>query len=403
MATPLPGKHLQTVVTLTLSSLLVAAGWTGVFNFGWWAPEDRPAVWWHLVPLAFMALPMLGKHRRPVTCLVATVPIVMADVALGGSVGIWLCVADLIYHVGLRASPRAVRVVATVFALCCAAVVVASGAVQGLQAAVGAGVTVVALLLMPLWWAAEVRRGYPLWPQAYARDELEAERNAALKELHKRERHAAIEAERRGMARELHDTVSAEISAIALTAGAALAGGADEARDRRALGTIRIASVAALESLRSMVNLLRGSELKETAADLLAEPGPDWDETLRRAERLGLDVVHRGRPPADLHPRVQHALTRAAGEALHNAAKHGTGDAAVVVTADEESVSLSVDNGLAESGAATADGTGLIGMRERVTAVGGVMTAGPAGDGARRWRVEIEVPSTTTGPGGGAA
>lgn len=395
MAALLSSKHLQTVVTLTMSTLLVAAGWTGVFNFGWWAPGEGPAVWWHLVPLALMSLPLLGKHRRPVASLVAAIPVVLADAALGGSVGIWLCVADLIYHVGLRASPAAVRAVAAVIAACCAVVVVVSWAAHGPQAALGSGVTVVALLLMPLWWAAEVRRGYPFWPQAHARAELEAERNTALQELHASERHAAIEAERRRMARELHDTVSAEISAIALTAGAALAGTADEVRDRRALSTIRASSVGALESLRSMVSLLRGSDVKETAADLLAEPGPDWDGTLRMAERLGLDLVHDGRPPGDLDAEVRHALTRAVGEALHNAAKHGAGDAVVVVTTGEETVSLAVDNAVAEPAVGSSNGTGLIGMHERVAGAGGSMTAGPSGEGTGRWRVEIEVPKTT--------
>ncbi|GHC98743.1 sensor histidine kinase [Zhihengliuella salsuginis] len=387
-------KHLQTAVTLVLSVLLVAAGWTGMFNVGWWEPGNRPSGWWHLLPLALMVLPLLGKHRRPVASLVAAVPIVAADVALGGSVGIWLCVADLIYHVGLRASPGAVRAVAVVFGVGSVGAVVASWVVQGPSAAVGAGVSAVALLLMPLWWASEVRRGYPLWPQGYARNELEAERSAVLFELHERQQQAAVDAERRGMARELHDTVSAEISAIALTAGAALAGDADEARDRRALGTIRATSVGALESLRSMVALLRSSDSGETTTQLLGEPGADWDDALHRAETLGLDLGVEGHPPESLHPRVRHALTRALGEALHNAAKHGAGDAAVVVRADEDTVTLTVTNRMPVDAPARVRGTGLIGMRERVSAAGGTMTAGPAPDGSGRWRVDVEVPNT---------
>jgi signal transduction histidine kinase len=54
---------------------------------------------------------------------------------------------------------------------------------------------------------------------------------------------------------------------------------------------------------------------------------------------------------------------------------------------------LEVSNRIARAPDSDSVGHGLVGMRERVAAVGGVIEAGP--DGAGRFRVRVEVPTVT--------
>jgi signal transduction histidine kinase len=73
---------------------------------------------------------------------------------------------------------------------------------------------------------------------------------------------------------------------------------------------------------------------------------------------------------------------RVVQESLTNAVKHGTGSAELVVNHGAEGVCIEVRNPV--GGTTTASpggGHGLIGMRERVEAVRGRLTAGPGPDG----------------------
>lgn len=424
MRPAVPVHHLNTAVTLLLAALLILAGWTGTIAATWWRSLGlEPALWWHLIPLTLMVGPLLLKHRAPVSALGAAAPIVAVDVALGGSLGIWLCVADLIYQVGLRASLTAVRTVGVLLTLATTAATLVSAALDGGQAALSTGVSAFALLLLPLWWSAEVRRGHPFGTQDQERRDLEAERNAALVRLHERERAAAVEDERRGLARELHDTVSAQVSAVALTAGAALTGPSDSARQRAALESIRATSVEALDELRGMVTLLRGAEpveqnggpeapqtaeeavtgaCEEASSSTAASASAAWAEVIRRAEAQGLAITGAGRSPDGLLDRlddtVRTVLLRVLGEALHNARKHGDGAARVELEHRRAMLRLRATNCPASPGedpaAAPDGGHGIQGMRERVLAVGGRMSAGPEEqpEGSTLWCVDVELP-----------
>ncbi|MGW5704166.1 sensor histidine kinase [Amycolatopsis japonica] len=90
---------------------------------------------------------------------------------------------------------------------------------------------------------------------------------------------------------------------------------------------------------------------------------------------------------------VAHTLVRAAQEALTNAAKYAPGAArAVRLGFSPETVTLVVANGPAGERTKTdsGGGMGLVGMRERATALGGSAQAGPAAEGG--WTVEVRLP-----------
>lgn len=399
--------QLQQFLTLCLALLILAAGWADVWTGApWWrALGAEPQMWWHLFPLMLMAGVILLRVHRPVLALSLGMGVVLLDLGIGLNIGILLCLTDLVYSLGLRAGTRAVRTaekgfIAVVVLACVAVAVTGGGASSTLNVALLGG----GILLVPLWWASEVRRGYPLWQENDMRQRLEAERHASLLREQERKRRAAVEEERRRMARELHDDVSSQVSAIALTSGAVLNSEPDDSRDRQALRTIRSISVEALDQLREMMQLLRGEQNLGTGDNLT------WEDMIARARRQGTTVDVDGEVPADVNPELRHVVLRVLQESLANALKHGDGIAHVVVEARRRVLRLRITSGLGrvtETGTASGTGLtegqkplgsetpapgtgiGLAAMRERVQRIRGTFRAGPEDS---RWVVSVALP-----------
>lgn len=409
--------HLQSLLTLGVAVLILAVGWAGVAELPWWSALGvTPELWWHLIPLTLMAGALLLRIRRPTLALTSGCGIVVLDLSIGVNVGILLCLSDLVYNLGIRGSPRAV--VASAAAL--TGITLASSAL-GLfvgadwEGALSIALVGLAVLLMPLWWAAEVRRGYPLWQEPDARHQLEAERHASMLRRQASKRREAVDQERQRMARELHDVVSSQVSAIALTSGAVLNSVADTERDRRALGSIRSISVEALAQLREMVLLLRGEGGSPEAEALNYQElldGTSWEDVLTRARDRGMEISVTGEPPANLTAGQHHVLLRVLQESLTNAAKHGDAQAAVTLRQKRKRLQLTVTSPVAvdpadsdgapkgnDDEAPLGTGVGLAVMRERVQLIGGSLNAGPMGEnptrvrrGSQLWMVEAELP-----------
>ncbi|MFE9144604.1 histidine kinase [Streptomyces tubercidicus] len=119
---------------------------------------------------------------------------------------------------------------------------------------------------------------------------------------------------------------------------------------------------------------------------------------------LTVDGVAEGEPDAAVGqryaPRVERTVYRVVQEALTNVHKHAPGARARVRLAHREGeLAVQVENGPCEGGAADAGlpsgGNGLVGMRERVTSLGGVFVSGPTESGG--FRVSAVVPSSGAG------
>lgn len=204
----------------------------------------------------------------------------------------------------------------------------------------------------------------------------------------------AVTAERRRIAREMHDVVAHRVSVISLQAGALTVIAKDD-RIAETAEVIRKSSVDALTELRHMLNVLRD----HGDAVASAEPGT---VSLEQIDGLVEDAVAAGanvyldRP--DHLPAVSGEASRAAyrvvQESLTNAGKHAPHAAVrVTLTSDGDRLRVSVANRRATGERAASvpgSGYGLIGMRERVTLVGGDLQAGPAEDGG--YRVEAVFP-----------
>jgi signal transduction histidine kinase len=342
----------------------------------------------HAVPLVLGCLVMLGKRRRPVAALLAGTALFAVDVALGGSVGLLLVLFDLVYSAALHAGPRALlRLRAASWALVVLSLLLGWTATGDLRITVFLGLQTFALATTPLWWGLAVRRERELAALARARaDDLRD-----LADL----RAAEVRAEERAqMARDLHDAVAGNVSAVALHAEAALArppapGGAAD-RERAALEAVRAASLTSLEEMRAMILLLRAGSGPVAAAPRLDR----LDVLVAGARAAGLAVSLTAGPLPTLPAAVEQAAYRILQEALTNAAKHAPGGRAEVALAVSDGLLLlRVDSEDGRPGGAVPGaGLGLLTMRERAESLGGRFAAGWSDDGRSRWSVAAELP-----------
>jgi signal transduction histidine kinase len=221
-----------------------------------------------------------------------------------------------------------------------------------------------------------------------------AESAARLRQLdHEREVEASRRRaeERLQMARELHDVVAHTLAVVGVhvnVAADALDDSPDEARD-----ALRFASQAhgrAMADLRSLIEIMRDG------ATGIPAPQPDLGglaELVASARAAGLDVSLREDGDPDSVPApVALAAYRVVQEALTNTLKHACARRVTVELGcrPAEVVVEVVDDGRGAPGTPAA-GLGLVGMRERVTALGGSLRAGPERDGGFRVRAAIPV------------
>jgi signal transduction histidine kinase len=206
---------------------------------------------------------------------------------------------------------------------------------------------------------------------------LDVERRAdeAERTLEEAARARALE-ERLRIARELHDSLTHSISVICVQSGVAV----HLARKRGeevspALLAIQEASTDAARELRTTLSALRSDE----DGDSSGLGHLDGLAARARAAGLPVTVTVTGSERA-LPPEVDQAAYRIVQEALNNVSRHA-GQACALVHLHYESDALSVqvddDGAGTASGIGAGPGLGLIGMRERVTALGGRLHAGP--------------------------
>ncbi|GAB3829921.1 sensor histidine kinase [Dactylosporangium cerinum] len=196
--------------------------------------------------------------------------------------------------------------------------------------------------------------------------------------------------ERLRIARELHDVVAHHIAVISVQAGAAA-----HILQRRpdqvgpVLNHIREASDTVLKEIQSVVGVLRSSDEHEST-----EPTPGLarlPELLATLETTGFPVQHQQVGEArELPAMVDLAAYRIVQEALTNAHRYGDGSARLDISYTPGDIELEVSNRMRTT-TATGSGYGLLGMRERASAAGGSVTAGPAG--SHVFRVHAVLPA----------
>ncbi|MEU4089077.1 sensor histidine kinase [Streptomyces aureus] len=369
-----------------------------------------------LALMVLAAAALVFRRRAPMTVLAATVGLSLVELA--------------------TADPRAPVAMSAVVAL----YTVASATDRPTTWRVGlltmTLLTAVAMLAGPLPWYTQENLGIFAWTgmAAAAGDAVRSRRafvsaikERALRAERTREEEARrrVAEERLRIARDLHDVVAHHIALVNVQAGVA-AHVMDKRPDqaKEALAHVREASRSALNELRATVGLLRQSGDPEAPT----EPAPGLarlDELADTFRNAGLPVeVARSDAGTVLPAAADLAAYRVIQEALTNVRKHaGAGaKAEVSVVRVGPVVEVTVlDNGPRDGegpgpdgGPGQADGAGpghrgaqddgadegggghgLLGMRERVTAIGGSCTAGPRYGGGFRVHAILPVKNHT--------
>jgi len=220
--------------------------------------------------------------------------------------------------------------------------------------------------------------------------EVEQRAEEAVRTKDEAARRRAME-ERLRIARDLHDSLTHSISVIQVQAGVAvhLAGKRGEQAPPSLLAIQEAATDAARE-LRTTLSVLRSEEDGEGSG--LGQ----LNHLVGRARAAGLPVTvtvtgAERQLPAD----VDQAAYRIVQEALTNVSRHA-GHACALVHLHYEPDALSVqvdDDGpgarAGTDGRPAGPGLGLLGMRERVAALGGRLSAGPRDGGGFQVRAEL--------------
>jgi two-component system, NarL family, sensor histidine kinase UhpB len=218
-------------------------------------------------------------------------------------------------------------------------------------------------------------------------DRLEDERReSARREL------AAQERERRRLARELHDEVGQNLTALAMRL-ARIAGDADPALEAELRGA-REATLRTVEHVRRLAHRLRPAALDELGlraaitalcTDLSHSTGLTIDRKL----------------PADLPPlatEVETVLYRVTQESLTNVVRHAgarTAEVAITLTDDARLVLCVSDDGHGMPDDAVMNG-GIRGMRERAVLVGGRLEVTQAANGGTTVRLHVPYDAVPT-------
>ena len=208
----------------------------------------------------------------------------------------------------------------------------------------------------------------------------------------------AVLEERRRMARDVHDLVGHSLTVVLLHVTGA----------RRAVRRNPDSAEAALESAErigrdSLVEIRRSMELLRASDGLGNRPSPTAldivglvEERRTAGQTVILDITG---DPERLTGSIGTTAYRLVQESLSNVAKHAPSEAATIeMGIGEHECTMIIENELTALGAApgrqAAAGYGLIGMRERVQAIGGQLSVGPAGP---VWRVDAVLPLETLG------
>lgn len=340
-----------------------------------------------LVAAGFVAtcFAVMARHRYPVGAGCAVAALILIEGVVGvlehNPAAMLLAPCVLAYAIGALSNIRA-----SVAGMACMIALIEAGVL------IEHGAWVPFLFLIAPWAGGRLVRSQQEIVAALQQraQELEAEQDAYAR--------LAVRHERARIARELHDVVSHNLAVMVVQAGAgrvAPPAAADRAAGRFA--SIRRAGEHGLEELSRLAEILRSeSEIDDRAGRL-----PHVDVLIDHARAAGLTVHERVSCVDVALPReLEQAAYRIVQEALTNVVKHAPGASLTVrIAVYEGDLEIDVwDDGGSGAGTDLDDsgsGIGLAGMGERVTALGGRLTAGT--DPAGGWRVTARLPGGAHG------
>ncbi|MEJ3653140.1 ATP-binding protein [Actinomycetes bacterium KLBMP 9759] len=217
--------------------------------------------------------------------------------------------------------------------------------------------------------------------------------------------------ERMELARELHDVAAHHLTGIVIQAQAGqlaagqlaagqLAAGQHADTVGRSLADIELAGCDALGAIRTVVGLLREGGDDDA---IRSAPGSEQlrDLVRRFADHGAGRAVHLRVPAGEAvwPSEVSSTVYRVVQESLTNIARHAPAARSVTIDVAQDDQALTVevtDDAPAAPSGYHRRGHGLIGMRERVEALGGTLQAGRRENTG--WSIRARLPLTSSGP-----
>lgn len=339
--------------------------------------------------VAVGTLPFAMRRRAPLAVLAVTVVPMAVLTGLGRSpLALDVTAGVAAYTVAVSCRRReAVAAFAIAEAVLWTGVGVAFG-----RGVADSSVLLGALVIGTLWFAGDSVRYQRRYGRAVA-----AERERRRQEELEKAAHA-VRDERVRIAREVHDVVAHSLTVMTVQAGVARRVMQNPEQASGIMESIETTGRVAQGELRLILGLLRDDDPDEPgltpAPDLSGLPGLAEEV---RAAGVPVELRVSGAKPA-VSPALELSLYRVVQEALTNAVKHAAGARITIDLAyGTREIRLEVVNerpavpaGVAAPAAGTGSGHGILGMRERVSAFGGTLAAGPV-DGAG-FRVSVRVP-----------
>lgn len=367
--------HGVLVIDLTLAAILGAVAIVGALRG---EPVEGPLI--VTVPVALVmcgALAVRRSHPLVMVVLVATAAVVQAVVSVAPG-AVWALAVFLVATVSVAAHETEGRAVLGGIALLASLI-----AQEWLDA--GSDYLFLVVVFGGAWL---VGRGLDGWSRRAMTAEATSTEVARL----------AVAEERLRVARELHDVVAHSLGVIAVQSEAADALlDRDLSRARASIQAVRASARGALEEMRQVLGVLR------TDPDRGAlEPRPRLDGLAVLIESFmaaGLRVtLIEGERPGTLPPGVDLTAYRIVQESLSNVLRYAGGVAVIVtlgIRDDDLVVEIVNDSALRGDEPVPGTGLGLIGLHERVQALGGTLSHGPEGP---RFRVLASLPLRSDEP-----
>ncbi|MFE6132565.1 sensor histidine kinase [Streptomyces sp. NPDC056437] len=362
-----PARAMDWTIAISVAALLLETGLSGQH------PSGQHELF-GAVLLAAGSLALIARRRAPIAVLAVTGLCAVGYEAAGFQV---LAVSYLVAVYGaVRAGHRALTVTASVSLL----VVLPLTALVFRDGPASAAFAQARSVLEIAWLIAAFAAGEALRQAEGRADEAERTREETA-------RHRADE-ERLHIARELHDSLTHQISIIKVQSEVAV----HVARRRgeqvpEALLAIQTAGREATRELRATLEALRDDD---TSPPQSLEHVP---ELVERARSMGLDATLKIEGQRlDVPAAVGRTAYRIVQEALTNTARHACATTATVrIDYRPDALAVQVDDdGKATPENAPAPGLGLLGMHERITALGGRLHAQPRTE--HGFTVQAELP-----------
>jgi signal transduction histidine kinase len=340
-------------------------------------PTRRPFDVWGAALIVAAAGALVVRRRFPVTVLAVVFGAVLAYFAIGYANGpIWLIMIAAYVSAVFRGHRLAAGIVAAAGLITFPWLdyLIRDAAAPSPTALLG-----LAAWLLVLLGAAEIVR-------------IRRERIAEAARIEHEETLRRASEERLRIARDLHDALGHHLSLINVQSGVALHLNEDlPEQARTSLAAIRDASKEGLTELRSVLDILRqdGEPAPRAPTSTLER----LDDLVSQAAAAGLDVHAQTEGAVRPLPfGVDVAAFRIVQESLTNVTRHARGATATVrVSYGERELTVQIDDdgGGSPTRGSAGTGKGIVGMRERVGALGGELQAGPRPGGGFRVRARL--------------